>query len=208
MYMVMKNPAILFLKSAFLALTITHALPSLAATGIPDIGQMFANLSSSSITLMKLVSGCAFVAGIFLAYRSAVAFKEYADGGGRTQLKTPFGIMLAATLMIAFPGTINMATETLSLGQNTGSILSEGGGGGGGAVGMMSAALTGVLLFVKLVGHIAIFRGILMLKKIAEGQQGAEVGRALTHIFGGAAAVNINATINLLANSVGMSLPI
>lgn len=207
MYMVMKNPAILFLKSAFLALTITHALPGLAATSIPDIGQMFANLSSSSITMMKLVSGCAFVVGIFLAYRSAIAFKEYADGGGRTQLKTPFGIMLAATLMIAFPGTINMATETLSLGQNTGSILSESGGGGG-ATGMMSAALTGVLLFVKLVGHIAIFRGILMLKKIAEGQQGAEVGRALTHIFGGAAAVNINATINLLANSVGMSLPI
>lgn len=207
MYMVMKNPAILFIKSALLALTLTYTLPSLAATSIPDIGQMFANLSSSSILLMRLVSGCAFVAGIYLAYRSAMAFKEYADGGGRTQLKTPFGIMLAATLMIAFPGTINMATETLSLGQNTGSVLSEGGGGGG-AVGMMSAALTGVLLFVKLVGHIAIFRGILMLKKIAEGQQGAEVGRALTHIFGGAAAVNINATISLLANSVGMSLPI
>lgn len=207
MYMVMKNPAILFVKSVFLALTITHALPSLAATSIPDIGQMFANLSSSSLALMKLVSGCAFVMGLFLAYRSAVAFKEYADGGGRTQLKTPFGIMIAATLMIAFPGTINMATETLSLGQNTGGVLSETGGGGG-AVGMMSAALTGVLLFVKLVGHIAIFRGILMLKKIAEGQQGAEVGRALTHIFGGAAAVNINATISLLANSVGMTLPI
>lgn len=207
MYMVMKNPAILFLKAAVLALTVTHALPTLAATSIPDIGQMFSNLSSSSITLMKLVSGCAFVVGIYLAYRSAMAFKEYADGGGRTQLKTPFGIMLAATLMIAFPGTINMATETLALGQNTGSVLSESGGGGG-AVGMMSSALTGVLLFVKLVGHIAIFRGILMLKKIAEGQQGAEVGRALTHIFGGAAAVNINATINLLANSVGMSLPI
>ena len=207
MYMVMKNPAILFLKSAIFALTVTYALPTLAATSIPDIGQMFSNLSSSSITLMKLVSGCAFVVGIYLAYRSAMAFKEYADGGGRTQLKTPFGIMLAATLMIAFPGTINMATETLALGQNTGSVLSESGGGGG-AVGMMSSALTGVLLFVKLVGHIAIFRGILMLKKIAEGQQGAEVGRALTHIFGGAAAVNINATINLLANSVGMSLPI
>lgn len=207
MYMVMKNPAILFLKSAILALTLTYALPGLAATSIPDIGQMFSNLSSSSITLMKLVSGCAFVAGIYLAYRSAMAFKEYADGGGRTQLKTPFGIMLAATLMIAFPGTINMATETLALGQNTGSVLSESGGGGG-AVGMMSSALTGVLLFVKLVGHIAIFRGILMLKKIAEGQQGAEVGRALTHIFGGAAAVNINATISLLANSVGMTLPI
>lgn len=205
--MVMKNPAILFLKSAIFALTVTYALPTLAATSIPDIGQMFSNLSSSSITLMKLVSGCAFVVGIYLAYRSAMAFKEYADGGGRTQLKTPFGIMLAATLMIAFPGTINMATETLALGQNTGSVLSESGGGGG-AVGMMSSALTGVLLFVKLVGHIAIFRGILMLKKIAEGQQGAEVGRALTHIFGGAAAVNINATINLLANSVGMSLPI
>jgi len=206
--MVTKNPVDTFLKCVVIAVLATFALPSWAVTSVPDIGQMFSNFSSSSIQLMRLVSGAAFLMGIFLAYRSAMAFKEYSESGGRTQLKTPFGIMLAATLMIAFPGTINMATETLSLGANTGSVLSESGGGGGGAVGMMSSALTGVLLFVKLVGHIAIFRGILMLKRVAEGHQNAEVGRALLHIFGGAAAVNINGAINLLSKTVGLNLPI
>lgn len=194
-----------FFKATFLALTISQAVPSWAA---PDIGQMFASFSDSSIQLMKLVVGAAFVLGIALSAKAALAFKEYAENGGRTQLKTPLGLMLAGILLVVFPGTVNMATETLSLGQASGSVLSDMGGGGASATGMMSAAMTGVLLFVKLVGHIAIFRGILILKRAAEGQQGGEIGRALTHIFGGAAAVNINATIELLANTVGMDLPI
>lgn len=194
------------LKASFIFSVFMLSMPVFAQA--PDIGQMFSNFSSSSIQLIRLVSGASFLMGMILTFVSALAFKEYAESGGRTSFKKPVLIMLAGIFMIAFPQTINHATQTLSLGSNTGSILSDSGGGGSSGLAMMSSALQGVLLFVKLVGHIAVFRGILMLKKIAEGQQGAEPGRALTHIFGGAAAININATIDLLANSVGMTLPI
>lgn len=190
-----------FLKAFLFSQLILFANTAFAA---PDIGEMFSNFSSSAIQLMHLVSGLSFILGLAISWKAALSFKEYADGGGRTQLKTPFGLLLAGVFLITFPGTINMATETLSLGQNTGSVLSDVSVGSGEAGSIMTDALKGVLLFVKLVGHIAVLRGILMLKKISEGAQGAELSRALWHIAGGAMAININKTVEILGNTVGM----
>ena len=191
---------------ASLFVLMLSSVPSVA-WAMPDIGDMFANFASSSVSLMNLVVGAGFVLGILISGKSLMSFKEYSESGGRTQLKTPIGLFFVGICLIALPGSINVATETLSLGANSGTNLFSEGGGGGGIPGM-DAAMRGVLLFVKLVGHIAIFRGFLIVKRAAEGQQGGEMGRALTHILGGAAAVNINQTINILANTVGMPMPL
>ena len=92
----------------------------------------------------------------------------------------------------------------MALGAATGTELSRvpSGGGAPGA----AAALEGVLLFVKMIGHIAFLRGFLILKGVAEGSQNQTVGKALTHILGGAAAININATVEILANSFAPGL--
>jgi intracellular multiplication protein IcmC len=58
-------------------------------------------------------------------------------------------------------------------------------------------------LFVKLIGLIAAVRGFLIFKKLGEGGGQAGVGVGLTHVLGGAMAVNIETTYNLLKNSVG-----
>ena len=57
-------------------------------------------------------------------------------------------------------------------------------------------------MFVQLLGVIAFVRGLLILKSIGENKDGA-LGRAMTHIFGGAAAMNISWAITMLANSIG-----
>ena len=56
----------------------------------------------------------------------------------------------------------------------------------------------------------AFFRGFLMLKRMADGDNQATVGRALTHIFGGAAAINVNATAAMLAATFAptMNMPL
>ena len=87
----------------------------------------------------------------------------------------------------------------MALGAATGTNLSRVPAGGG-APGV-AEALKGVLLFVKLVGHIAFLRGFLILKGVAEGSQGQTVGRAITHILGGAAAINIDTTVDFLVNT-------
>lgn len=183
------------------------AAGSAQAQGMPDAGQMFANFSDASVALMNLVVGVAFVAGIFVSILSLLKFKEHAEGGGRVGLKTPIVLMMVGACLVALPGMINTATETLSLGSNSGTqLLSTGGGAGGMAA--MGPAIAGVLLFIKLIGHIAFFRGFLILKGLGEGAQGASLGRALTHIFGGAAAININATAAMLAATFAPGVPL
>ena len=182
------------------------AMPSLAFAQAPSIDQMFANFSEASIALMRLVRWTALPIGLFITFVALLRFKEYTESGGRIKLSTPIFLALIGATLIAFPVATDVATETLSLGPASGTSLSRVPSGGG-APGV-AAALQGVLLFVKLVGHIAFFRGFLLLKGVAEGNQQATIGRALTHIFGGAAAINIDTTVEMLVNTFapGMGL--
>ena len=168
----------------------------------PSIDQMFANFGDSSVALMNLVRWSALPIGLFISFVALLRLKEYGEGGGRTKLSTPIFLAAIGAVLIAFPVATNIATETLALGAATGTSLSRVPSGGG-APGV-AAAMEGIFLFVKLVGHIAFFRGFLILKNVVDdrggGQQGG-IGRALTHIFGGAAAINIEATVNALANT-------
>lgn len=191
-----------------LILLLLAAMP-VYAQEMPSVDQMFANFNDASTSLIDLVVGSGFVMGIFLGIFSLMKFKEYSESQGRMKLSTPVGLMVVSALLVALPGTINMATETLSLGANTGKDLLSDPSGGSGATAAFGAGLKGVLLFIKLVGHIAIVRGLLVLKRMTEGQQGAGLGHALTWIFGGAFAVNINATAAMLVNTFapGMNVP-
>lgn len=179
-------------------------LPNVAlAQSTPNLSDMFASFSSSSTALIKLVIVTAWLSGIAIGSLGLIRLKEYAESGGRVKLSTPIMLTFVGACLIAMPGTIDTATQTLSLGASTGSILSEGSTSSG--MPGLSAGMAGVLLFVKLIGHIAFFRGFLILKRMGEGDQQAGLGRALTHILGGAAAINIQAAATVLANSVGMT---
>ena len=168
------------------------------------VDTMFANFGKSAIRIIKLVVFAGIIIGIFISCVGVVKLKEYSESGGRTTFKTPLMLIFVGVMLVALPGTINMATETMSLGANTGTAVFSIGKASSMPPGM-DAAIKGVLLFIKMVGHIAIVRGFFILKRLGEGQQG-EMGRALTHILGGALAVNINKTVEILANTVGMPL--
>lgn len=188
---------------SFVRLFVLGALlsaPSLAfAQTAPSIDTMFANFSSSSIALMNLVRWSALPIGLFISGLALMRLKEYTESGGRVKLSTPILLAMIGATLIAFPAATNIVTETMALGAATGTNLSRVPTGGG-APGV-AEALKGVLLFVKLVGHIAFLRGFLILKGVAEGSQGATIGRALTHIGGGAAAINIDTTVDFLVNT-------
>ena len=170
----------------------------------PGVDEMFANFSDSAIAIFNLVMRVSVLLGILLAGKAALSFKEYSESGGRTSLKTPVTILAVAVFLFSIPTTMGVATQTLALGGFAGpNVMSEAPSGGGlpGA----NAAIRGVLLFVKLVGIIAAVRGFLIFKKVGEGNSQQGVGAGLTHVLGGAAAVNIEATYNMLKASVGWS---
>jgi len=188
----------LFSRRTWLSALALLALPLAAqAQDTPNIAEMFANFSSSSIALMTLARATAFVLGLAISGLAIFRLRQMADQPGRISISQPIIMLLVGVCLVAFPGAVDVATETMSLGSDSGtSLLAEPSAGGG--VPGMSAAIKGVLLFVKLVGTLATIRGFLILKDVGEGKQGAGMGRALTHILGGAAAININATIGML----------
>lgn len=182
-----------------LLLTLLMTLSGSALAEAPDLAQMFANFNESSVALINLVRGAAFVVGLLVTGVGLMHFKQISeDRGGKATLQSALIITAVGAALVAIPGSINSVTETMSLGTNTGTqLLAEP------AVSTMpglNVAIKGVLLFVKLVGHIAFFRGLLLFKQIGEGT-GSRVGMggALVHLVGGAFAININMTIGILA---------
>lgn len=168
-----------------------------AQSTMPNLAEMFANFSTSAVSLMNLAVGAAFVMGLAISGVGLFRLKKFSESNGQVGFSQPLIILFVGMALVVLPGFIDTATETLSLGSGTGtSVLAV--NVGGSTVPGMDAALQGVLLFVKLVGHLAFIRGFLILKDVGEGKGHASTGRALTHIFGGAAAININATIALL----------
>jgi hypothetical protein len=195
------SPRLSFLSrlAARWALPLTMlAMPWVAqAQTAPNLAQMFANFGGSAVSLINLAVGSAFVIGLCITGVGLMRLKKYSENNGQMSISQPLIILFVGMALVATPGFIDTATETLSLGTNTGtSVLAV--NVAGSSVPGMDAAIQGVLLFVKLVGHLAFIRGFLILKDVGEGKGHATMGRALTHIFGGAAAININATIAML----------
>ncbi|MDN7857983.1 hypothetical protein QZM81_19450 [Burkholderia cepacia] len=179
---------------------------SAMAQSTGSIATMFANASTTWVALINLVVGASFLSGLFI---SCVALLKLKDAsGGHTALKTPLWMAVIGAALIAMPAWIDTMTQTMSLGTNTGTqLLSE--ASSSSSLAGVSDAMNSVLLFVKLLGHIAFFRGLLMLKDYGSDKQGVGLGRGLTHLFGGAAAININATVSMLAATflTGITLP-
>lgn len=176
-------------------------------TGMPDLGTMFANFSSSSIALTQLARVVAFAAGVYFLILSLVRLKQHAESNGREgKLSGVFIIFVVSIFLIVFPTTLNIASNTLALGNSAGSQLSSSGGGGSAG---LSGAMEGVILFIQLIGHIGFIRGLFILKGIGDGDRNASLGKAVVFLIGGAAAINIQATVGILAATVapGLSLP-
>lgn len=69
----------------------------------------------------------------------------------------------------------------------------------------IATVLSGLEVFVILVGYIAFIRGWFVLKNFADGQQGATLAQGLTFLFGGAVAINLGELVNAVTNTVGVN---
>ncbi len=176
-----------------------------SADVVGTISTMFANGSDSFMAIITLVRGVAFVAGLIIGGAALFKLKEVNDG--RATIKTPIVWAMISAALISIPAS--MATIAMTLtnkGYHGAGLLSDVQDTSG--IPGVAEALTGVLIFVQLLGHIAFFRGLLLLKDAGAGKDGT-LGRGLTHLFGGAAAINIQTTVGILARTFfkGVTMP-
>lgn len=67
------------------------------------------------------------------------------------------------------------------------------------------AVISTILVFMTIIGYISFLRGFFILKEVAEGSGQASLMAAVTHIFGGALAVNLGPLMNAVQTTLGLS---
>ena len=194
-------------KNIFLFLLILFYLePSFAQSfgDLPKIDAMFANFHSSAISLINLIKYLSATVGVYLCVSSIFGFIKVANG--REEIKKPIATFIAGVFMFSLIPSLMVIENTMALPASPGDILIPGPSNSSDA---FTAARDGVLAFIQMIGYIAFFRGILLLNQAGMGKNDV-MGKGLTHLFGGAAAINIKIFAQVLGNTFapGIAIPL
>jgi hypothetical protein len=72
------------------------------------------------------------------------------------------------------------------------------------ALGHVHNVISAVLGFMIIIGWISFIRGWFILREVAEGNHQASMMAAMTHLFGGALAINLGGVINAVETTFGL----
>lgn len=160
---------------------------------------MFKNGTATWSSVSSFVVVLFWCVGCWLAFIAIVNYKNAADG--KSGIAKPIIQTVIASLMVAISRFIPILSDTLNNKAaefSPQSLLSDIPHDGLG----LNLAFTSVLLFVQMLGTIAIFRGMLMLWEATnKGAGSGLIGKSWTHIIGGVLAVNIQLTIATVAST-------
>ena len=175
-------------------------------TSAKDLSSMFIAFATSIPFLMKLVSFGSICAGAFMILKAILMVPQLEQG--RVEGSKIIWLMISGIGLWALLPLLTISLGTMGAGASGDGVVnilttkyhqSKGSG--------FDASIAAVLVFVQLLGLIAFIRGVMILKMLGENKDGA-MGRALTHIFGGAAALNVAWTIKMLAFTIGATTQI
>lgn len=189
--------------SLFLILAFFVPLDAMAQSNSLSLDSVFSNFTSSSKALTSLVAATSRIMGIYFVIAAIFKFSQLGSNQQITA-KVPITMFLVGVCLFALPSGLIVVQETMSMGSSPpGDFLVP----SNATLGKFtSTGITGVLFFIRLIGYIAFVRGWLLLNQAGQGKEGT-LGRGLTHIFGGVAAINAQITAQILANSIGFNLP-
>ncbi len=94
-------------------------------------------------------------------------------------------------------GSTNIQGSATLLGGGTGDIVIDA---------HILSVISSVVAFMMIIGLIAFTRGIFILREVAEGSGQASIMAAMSHIIGGALAVNIGGIVEAVQGTFGISL--
>ena len=158
---------------------------------------MFKHGTATWSAVSSFVVALFWCVGCWLAFLAIVNYKNAADG--KSGIAKPIVQTVIASLMVAISRFIPILSDTLNNKAaefSPQSLLSDIPQDELG----LNLAFTSVLLFVQMLGTIAVFRGFLMLWEATnKGAGSGLIGKSWTHIIGGVLAVNIQLTIGTVA---------
>lgn len=180
--------------------------PSSAGLGLDGMLACFVNDIFGP--LHSVLSFFAFVAGmVFIMIGISRLLKSAQEGA-----KGPGGIGTIMTFimggaLISYNELMGAATTSFTGDATTKAYatLQYTTGMSGSEVGAAHAVITAVIKFMIVVGLISFVRGLFIVRSVAEGNQQASMMAAVTHIVGGALAVNLGPLLNAVQETLGLT---
>ena len=182
--------------------------PALAvglAEGSTDLARMLLSLQETLPILFRAATAVVYVLGFVVVLKAMYDLKAYGELRtmmmGNTDLRGPVVKLLMGACLVYLPTALDISLGTV-FSIDRANILAYNPPEDTQA----TQAMFVVINIVRFIGLISFVRGLLIMSKI-DKQSGASFGKGVTHILGGVMAVNIVGTMNILANTFGISLP-
>jgi intracellular multiplication protein IcmC len=212
----------MFLIAAIFLMTLTPSV-AFASSGLEDaiinLGTDLFGADAVAGTSGGLVGPAFFVLsvicyilGLVIMFQSLVRLSrasQFSGGFSPTQslYAGPLVGFIIAGALIGLPDTWRAFNETIFTGTGATNILAYDGVAFASVVGVpipsnFDLFMTVLVLIVQFIGWIAFVRGLLMIKRAAEGSGQASYGTAITHIFGGVLAANLIATVDMIQQTL------
>lgn len=172
------------------------------ATAVPDVVTMLLNLDKSFPPLMYMVSGFAYLFGFSLVIKAIWELKKYTMGVSmvsQNDLRPTIMHLAIGAALIFLPSTLQTLLTTV---YGTDAIT--------GYTHLpdtsWQVASDTLIIFVQFVGLVAVVRGLLHLRKAADGQsQQNGFAKGIIHLVGGVLALNIIQAKDILYSTLGLT---
>lgn len=188
-------------KAVWLAALPLLLFSTLAFAQAPDIYLMMKNIQAQMGPLTKFVTAVAYLSGFIFIGKALYSLKSYGDARAmsapHTDFRGPMVEMIVGTCLIFAPQFIRDLNMTLS---GTDSPLQY--TSNASPFSEMAVTIVGI---VKLVGIVAVIRGLFIFHKLGSGQhQQASFSKGLIHLLGGTLAYNIVWVKDVLFSTLGI----
>ncbi|MFZ0219934.1 MAG: type IV secretion protein IcmC [Candidatus Aquirickettsiella sp.] len=169
------------------------------------VENMLLTVSNQFPNIYRLITALSYLMGIAFIFRGVYQLKVYGDLRTMMSVQTNF----KATMMVFFAGTALLYAPTAfkSMLLSTFARTSVTDPMSYVPASNMSTLLASqaVLRFIQLIGTISFIKGWVSLTHVSNPNGRSTMGKAVTHIFAGLLAINIEGTKQMLQASFGIS---
>ena len=175
-------------------------------------GMIGALVNDTFMPMSVLINAFGMIAGFILVFigisRLMKSAQEGARGPGGIGTIMTFvtgGALLSFSPMVTSLGVSLFAADGVST-PNEGTLRYTAGMDPN-AIARAESVIDSIILFVMMIGLVSIMRGIFIMRGVAEGNSQASSMAGVTHLIGGALAVNLAPFLNATQNTLGIGGP-
>lgn len=168
-----------------------------------DANQILINISTQIGPFQTLVKGAAYLLGLGFVGKGLYHLKVYGEARAmmsvQTSIRTPVTYFVVGAMLIYLPTAVDIMMMTTF---GTDSLMAY----PGNDKGLFATTMNAVFLIVRFIGLVSFVRGWVLLAQSASqsGSQPGSFGKGVTHIIGGALALNIVLFVKVMSNTLGV----